>query len=271
MKIKLLQGIEGAKKATGISVIIDVFRAFTVEAYLMNNGAKKIIPVGDIKTAYQYKKDHSQYLLIGERNGKEHSERFIVNKGGVFPPRSAVYMGERNKKSRLLRQPAYAYVGKGTRRRRKRTSRTYFARISGCGSAYGNFHRGNSARGDHRAYNVAPDGICALGQQRPRKTKPYRRQTRAGSENGRGRRSHFHRRKRAGSGGSAARSGRKRAGHSKHIYIRNEKGRRKAGSGGRTQRQSYRFRRGGKGGGAGKLYPSRGRKAPYRIPRRRGA
>ena len=41
MKIKLLQGIEGAKKATGISVIIDVFRAFTVEAYLMNNGAKK--------------------------------------------------------------------------------------------------------------------------------------------------------------------------------------------------------------------------------------
>ena len=71
MKIKLLQGIEGAKKATGISVIIDVFRAFTVEAYLMNNGAKKIIPVGDIKTAYQYKKDHSQYLLIGERNGKQ--------------------------------------------------------------------------------------------------------------------------------------------------------------------------------------------------------
>ena len=38
-------------------------------------------------------------------------------------------------------------------------------------------------------------------------------------------------------------------------------------SGGRTQRQSYRFRRGGKGGGAGKLYPSRGRKAPYRLPR----
>ena len=68
MNIKI---VNNAKDATGLAVIIDVFRAFTVEAYLMNNGAKKIIPVGDIKTAYQYKKDHSQYLLIGERNGKQ--------------------------------------------------------------------------------------------------------------------------------------------------------------------------------------------------------
>ena len=32
MNIKILQLIEGAKQATGLTVIIDVFRAFTVAA-----------------------------------------------------------------------------------------------------------------------------------------------------------------------------------------------------------------------------------------------
>ena len=70
MNIKILQGIEGAKKARGIAVIIDVFRAFTVEAYLMNNGAKKIIPVADKELAYDYKNNNSGIILIGERGGK---------------------------------------------------------------------------------------------------------------------------------------------------------------------------------------------------------
>ena len=70
VNIKILQMVEGAKKATGVAVIIDVFRAFTVEAYLMNNGAKKIIPVGDIKIAYDYKKKDSNVILVGERQGK---------------------------------------------------------------------------------------------------------------------------------------------------------------------------------------------------------
>ena len=70
MNIKILQGIEGAKKAKGIAVIIDVFRAFTVEAYLMNNGAKKIIPVADKELAYDYKNNNSGIILIGERGGK---------------------------------------------------------------------------------------------------------------------------------------------------------------------------------------------------------
>ena len=51
MNVKILHMIEGAKEATGIAVIIDVFRAFTVEAYLMNNGAEKLIPVGDAQIA----------------------------------------------------------------------------------------------------------------------------------------------------------------------------------------------------------------------------
>lgn len=70
MNIKILQLVEGAKKATGVTVVIDVFRAFTVEAYLMNQGAEKIFPVGDIDFAYKYKAEHPETLLVGERHGK---------------------------------------------------------------------------------------------------------------------------------------------------------------------------------------------------------
>ena len=62
--------IEGAKQATGLTVIIDVFRAFTVEAYLMNQGVKKVIPVGDMQIAYEYKERHPEVILVGERHGK---------------------------------------------------------------------------------------------------------------------------------------------------------------------------------------------------------
>lgn len=70
MNIKILHMIEGAKQATGVAVIIDVFRAFTVEAYLMNNGAEKIIPVGDMEIAYNYKEKNPEAILVGERHGK---------------------------------------------------------------------------------------------------------------------------------------------------------------------------------------------------------
>ena len=70
MNIKILHMVEGAKEATGVAVIIDVFRAFTVEAYLMNNGADRIIPVGDMQMAYNYKKSKPDAILVGERHGK---------------------------------------------------------------------------------------------------------------------------------------------------------------------------------------------------------
>lgn len=69
MNIKILQLIEGAKQATGLSVIIDVFRAFTVEAYLVNNGVQKLILVGDKQIAYDYKEKNKDCILIGERRG----------------------------------------------------------------------------------------------------------------------------------------------------------------------------------------------------------
>lgn len=66
MNIKI---VKNANQATGLAVVIDVFRAFTVEPYLINNGVKKIIPVGDMQIAYDYKNKDSNILLIGERNG----------------------------------------------------------------------------------------------------------------------------------------------------------------------------------------------------------
>ena len=59
MNIKI---VNNAKDATGLAVIIDVFRAFTLEPYLIHNGAKKIIPVGDMQIAYDYKKKDSTFL-----------------------------------------------------------------------------------------------------------------------------------------------------------------------------------------------------------------
>ena len=69
MEIQILQLLEGAKKAKGLTVIIDVFRAFTVEAYMAKNNAEKIIPVKDVQTAFDYKAVHPEALLCGERNG----------------------------------------------------------------------------------------------------------------------------------------------------------------------------------------------------------
>lgn len=70
MEISVYQFIEGARKAEGLTVIIDVFRAFSVACYVIENGAEEIYPVGDIETAYRLKKDHPDYILMGERGGR---------------------------------------------------------------------------------------------------------------------------------------------------------------------------------------------------------
>ena len=70
MNIKILHLLEGAKEATGLAVIIDVFRAFTVEAYLIHNGADRVFPVGEKEIAYEYKRQNPDCILIGERHGR---------------------------------------------------------------------------------------------------------------------------------------------------------------------------------------------------------
>lgn len=68
MEINILQLLDGAQKATGLTVIIDVFRAFSTACYAFDAGIQRIYPVGDIGKAYQLKKENPEYILVGERN-----------------------------------------------------------------------------------------------------------------------------------------------------------------------------------------------------------
>jgi len=68
MVVKIFQLIDGAQSAQGLTVIIDVFRAFSTACYAMECGIEEIFPVGNIERAYQLKEAHPDYLLVGERN-----------------------------------------------------------------------------------------------------------------------------------------------------------------------------------------------------------
>jgi 2-phosphosulfolactate phosphatase len=67
MDIEILQLLEGAKKAQGLTVIIDVFRAFSTACYAIGNGIQRIYPVGDLQMAYQLKQQNPEFILVGER------------------------------------------------------------------------------------------------------------------------------------------------------------------------------------------------------------
>jgi len=68
MKIQILQLLDGARAAHGLTVIIDVFRAFSTACYATAAGAARIIPVGSIDLAYRLKEQNPGFILLGERN-----------------------------------------------------------------------------------------------------------------------------------------------------------------------------------------------------------
>lgn len=69
MQVRIRKLIEGAKQAQGLTVIIDVFRAFTLEAYLFDQGAERIYPIGSLDDAFALKQEHPDWVLFGERGG----------------------------------------------------------------------------------------------------------------------------------------------------------------------------------------------------------
>jgi len=70
-KINIYHLIEGAKQARGLTVIIDVFRAFSLECYLYDMGAKEIRPVGSVEEAFEFRNRIPDSVLVGERHGKK--------------------------------------------------------------------------------------------------------------------------------------------------------------------------------------------------------
>lgn len=69
MQIEIIRSAKDAHRATGLAVVIDVFRAFTTQAYIFANGASKIIPVLNLEDAYHLKNENPAYILVGERGG----------------------------------------------------------------------------------------------------------------------------------------------------------------------------------------------------------
>jgi 2-phosphosulfolactate phosphatase len=71
MKVEILEFVEGARKAKGVAVIIDVFRAFSVSCYAFDAGAVRIIATADVDDAFLLKKKYINSVLIGEREEKK--------------------------------------------------------------------------------------------------------------------------------------------------------------------------------------------------------
>ena len=69
MDIKILHQLEGAADASGLTVVIDVFRAFTLECYMYAAGAAAVYPTAGIEESWALKKQYPDAVLAGERNG----------------------------------------------------------------------------------------------------------------------------------------------------------------------------------------------------------
>lgn len=69
MSIHKFLGVENAKHATGVTIIIDVLRAATTAAFFLDKGVAEIIPVATKQEAFALKKAHPSYLLAGEEWG----------------------------------------------------------------------------------------------------------------------------------------------------------------------------------------------------------
>ena len=72
MKIDILEFVEGARKAKGVAVIIDVFRAFSVACYAFDAGAARIIATAEVSRSISSLKKNTeiQFLSVKEMRKK---------------------------------------------------------------------------------------------------------------------------------------------------------------------------------------------------------
>jgi 2-phosphosulfolactate phosphatase len=69
MEIRIESLIEGARRARGTVVIVDVFRAFTTAAVALARGAARIIMVAEIEEALRLRDEDVGDICVGEVNG----------------------------------------------------------------------------------------------------------------------------------------------------------------------------------------------------------
>jgi 2-phosphosulfolactate phosphatase len=70
MEIRIESLLEGARRATGTVVVVDVFRAFTTAAVALARGAAWIIMVAEPEEAVRLREGGLGDLCVGEVNGK---------------------------------------------------------------------------------------------------------------------------------------------------------------------------------------------------------
>jgi 2-phosphosulfolactate phosphatase len=70
MQLRIVDFVAGARSATGIAVVIDVFRAFSLATYAVARGARTIVPVAEIEAAKTLKHHNPAWLLVGERHAR---------------------------------------------------------------------------------------------------------------------------------------------------------------------------------------------------------
>lgn len=61
--------VSGARRAKGLTVVIDVFRAFSLEAYMYAAGVSEVIPVMTVEKAFEMREKDPGIVLVGERRG----------------------------------------------------------------------------------------------------------------------------------------------------------------------------------------------------------
>jgi 2-phosphosulfolactate phosphatase len=71
MRVEILEFAGGAKEAKGVTVIIDVFRAFSTACYVYDSGAVRLIATGEVEKACALRTMYKHSVLAGERDEKK--------------------------------------------------------------------------------------------------------------------------------------------------------------------------------------------------------
>ncbi len=86
MNVRVARYLDGARGATGDTVIVDVFRAFTTAAFCVAAGAREIVLVSDHEQALAMKRDDPALFLTGEIGGRPIAGFDIGNSPSAIEP-----------------------------------------------------------------------------------------------------------------------------------------------------------------------------------------
>lgn len=71
MEIAIVDFAAGAREARDVAIVIDVFRAATVQCHAFAQGAERVIPVAAEEDARRFKAANPAWLLVGERHARK--------------------------------------------------------------------------------------------------------------------------------------------------------------------------------------------------------